>query len=164
MFSKAKNFKDEVSAQKIIDINNEPLARDFIEGTITREQIIKNKELSAQWQNLMMKAKKLGRGVKNYDETFWNQKREKIVLFGAREKFNQNPDLKHILMNTGDTSMVESSPYDKIWGIGLSEYDAKRTPPEKWPGLNLLGKVLDRLKTEFNNTLTPQVLKEKKKI
>lgn len=153
MFSKAKNFNDEVSAQKIIEINNDPLAKDFIEGKITREQIIKNRELSAQWQNLMMKAKKLGRGVQNYDEAFWNKRREKIVLFGAREKFNQNPDLKETLMNTGDTHMIEAAPRDSIWGIGLSEYDAKRTPPEQWPGLNLLGKVLNTLKAEFKNEL-----------
>ncbi len=151
MFSKAKNFNDEVSAQKIIEINNDPLAKDFIEGRISREQIVKDRDLSTQWQNLMMKAKKLGRGVQNYDDTFWNKRREKIVLFGAREKFNQNPDLKEILLSTGNNLMVEAAPRDSIWGIGLSEYDAKRTPPEQWPGQNLLGKVLDTLKSELKN-------------
>lgn len=153
MFSKAKNFNDEVSAQKIIDINNEPLAKDFIEGRITREDILKEKELSSQWQNLMMKAKKLGRGVQNYDEAFWESRRYKIVLFGAREKFKQNSDLKEILMATGDSKMIESNPYDKIWGIGLSANDAKKIDPSKWPGQNLLGKVLDTLKYEFQNEL-----------
>lgn len=153
MYSKAKNFGDEVSAQKIIDINNEPLAKGFIEGTVTREQIVKDKELSAQWQNLMMKAKKLGRGVQNYDEERWNQRRSKIVLFGARLKFTQNQDLKQILLDTGETTMVEASRFDPIWSCGLTEYDAKRTPPEQWPGLNLLGKVLDTLKAELKNEL-----------
>lgn len=105
----------------------------------------------------MMKAKKFGRGVQNYDEERWNQRRSKIVLFGAREKFNQNPDLKEILMKTGDTHMIEVAPRDSIWGIGLSEYDAKRTPPEQWPGLNLLGKVLDTLKAEFKNELVKKL-------
>lgn len=153
MFSKAKNFNDEVSAEKIIAINNEPLAQKFITGEISREEIIKDKELSAQWQTLMMKAKKLGRGVKNYDEFFWESRRYKIVLFGAREKFNQNEDLKQILINTGDTKMIESNPYDKVWACGLSEYDAKRIPIEKWPGRNLLGQILDELKLEFKNEL-----------
>ncbi len=149
MYSKAKNFHDEISAQKIIDINNEALAKDFIEGRVTREEIIGNKELSSQWQTLMMKAKKLGRGVQNYDEDFWNHRREKIVLFGAREKFKQNADLKEILINTGDSLMIEAAPRDLIWGIGLSESEAKNTHPEQWPGMNLLGKILDKLKSEF---------------
>ncbi len=153
MFSKAKNFNDEVSAQKIIEINNDPLAKDFIEGTISRTQIVKDRELSAQWQNLMMKAKKLGRGVQNYDEEFWENRRYKIVLFGAREKFKQNLDLKEILMATGDSRMIESNPYDSLWGVGLDEATAKITPPEQWPGTNLLGKILDTLKYEFKNEL-----------
>lgn len=153
MYSKAKNFNDELTAKKIISINNEPLAKDFIEGKISRKEIIQDKELSAQWQNLMMKAKKLGRGVQNYDDDFWNKRRTNIVLFGAREKFNQNPELKEILMNTGNTLMVEASPRDLIWGIGLSEYEAKKIPPEEWKGLNLLGKILDKLKLEFKNEL-----------
>ena len=154
MFSKAKNFNDEVSAEKIIGINNEPLAQKFINGEISREEITRDKELSAQWQTLMMKAKKLGRGVQNYDEEVWNRRRSKIVLFGARLKFTQNEDLKQILLATGDTTMVEASRFDPIWSCGLTEYDAKRTPPEQWPGLNLLGKVLDVLKLELKTELT----------
>lgn len=154
MYSKAKNFGDEVSAEKIIAINHEPLAQKFINGNISREEITKDKELSTQWQHLMMKAKKLGRGVQNYNEEVWNRRRSKIVLFGARLKFTQNEDLKQILLATGDTFMIEAAPRDSIWGIGLSEYDAKRTPPEKWPGLNLLGKVLDDLKAELKTELT----------
>jgi ribA/ribD-fused uncharacterized protein len=153
MYSKAKTFADEATAEKIIAINNEPLAKDFIDGKIYREDIVKDRELSAQWQNLMMKAKKLGRGVKNYDESIWNKRRIKVVLFGAMLKFTQNLDVKQILVNTGDTYMIEAAPRDSIWGIGLSEYDAKRTPPENWPGLNFLGKVLDEVKSEFKNEL-----------
>ena len=165
MFSKAKTFKDEVTAQKIIGLNNHPLAQDFINGTISRNEIIKDKDLSAKWQNIMMNAKKLGRGVQNYDDKVWTEKRSKIVLFGARLKFKQNEDLKEIILNTGNTKMVEVSPYDKIWGIGLSEFDAKRIQEVKWPGLNLLGKVLDTLKSELqlenflDNTQAPTLQK-----
>lgn len=153
MFSKAKTFKDEVTAQKIIDMNNQPLIKDFIEGRITREEIVKDKVLTDQWNKLMMKVKGFGREVKNYDDQVWTNRRAKVVLFGAREKFTQNTDLKQILLDTGNTYMVEASPYDKIWGIGLSAGDAKKTPENKWPGLNLLGKVLDTLKEEFKLTL-----------
>jgi len=153
MYSKAKTFGDEATAKKIIEINSEPLAQKFINGELGREDITKDRDLSAKWQTLMMKAKKLGRGVQNYDESVWNQRRSKIVLFGARLKFIQNLDLKQILVNTGDTYMVEASRFDPIWSCGLTEYDAKRTPPEQWPGLNLLGKVLDEVKSEFKNEL-----------
>ncbi|NCP98443.1 DUF1768 domain-containing protein [archaeon] len=153
MYSKAKIFGDEATAQKIIEINNEPLAQKFINGELSRYDITKDRDLSSQWQNLMMKAKKLGRGVQNYNEEIWNKRRSKIVLFGARLKFTQNLDLKQILVNTGDTYMVEASRFDPIWSCGLTEYDAKRTPPENWPGLNLLGKVLDEVKSEFKNEL-----------
>lgn len=149
MYSKAKTFGDEVTAQKIIEINNEPLAQKFITGELSRDDIVKNKELSAQWQNIMMQAKKLGRGVKNYNEEVWNQKRSKVVLFGARLKFTQNEDLKKILIDTGDKVMVEASKFDLIWSCGLNESDAKNTPSEKWPGHNLLGKVLDKVKSEL---------------
>lgn len=153
MFSKAKNFKDEEVANKILALNNDPLAKDFIEGNITRDGIVNNKELSEQWNKLMMRVKKLGREVKNYDDDIWSEKRVKVVLFGAREKFTQNEDLKQILLATEDTLMVEAAKHDKVWGIGLSEYDAKKIPPQNWPGLNLLGQVLDHLKTELRNNL-----------
>lgn len=151
MLSKAKNFKDEDMAKRILAINEHPLIKDFIDGVITRPEILAAH--ADEWNTLMMRIKKMGRDVKNYDEAFWVKKRLSVVLFGAREKFKQNRDLKELLMNTGDSHMVEASKWDRIWGIGLSESDAKRVSPDKWPGLNLLGKVLDRLKLEF----TPQI-------
>ncbi len=57
-------------------------------------------------------------------------------------KFSQNQELKTLLLSTGDSILVEASSYDKIWRIGLNEYDAKKTKIEDWPGENLLGKAL----------------------
>lgn len=158
MYSKAKNFQDEYSAQKILAVNQDQIAKDFLDGKISREDILNDKTLADQWNKLMMKVKKLGRGVQNYDEDYWESRRYKIVLFGVRLKFSQNLDLKEFLMATGDSKMIESSPYDKVWACGLSEYEAKKTPEEKWPGRNLLGKILDELKLEFKNELNNQNL------
>lgn len=157
MYSKAKNFKDEVSAAKILDINNNAIAKDFINNKITREQIVNNKAWSDDWNKMMINIKNLGRGVQNYDDVFWINKREKIVWFGARLKFSQNEDLKQILLNTGNTLMCEAAKHDKIWGCGMSLYDAKKTDPKKWPGLNLLGKVLDEVKDELQTNLVDAV-------
>lgn len=153
MFSKAKNFKDEEVAKKILNLNNNPLAQSFLKGEVSRLDIVNDKEMSAQWNKLMMSIKRLGREVSNYNDEFWSKKRKSVVLFGAREKFKQNEDLKQVLINTGISKMVECSPYDKVWACGLTEYEAKKTPEDKWPGLNLLGNLLDQLKLEFNNEL-----------
>lgn len=94
----------------------------------------------------------LGRKVKNFDGEVWNKNCIDIVSYGCYLKFSQNKNLKEFLLSTGDKLLVESSPYDKIWGIGLGENKAKRMKPEEWPGKNYLGKCLmsvrEKLKKE----------------
>lgn len=145
MYSKAKNFNDDASAEKILELNQDPLAKKFLNGELSREYIIKDKSLSDQWNKLMMKVKKLGRGVQNYDEVYWESRRYKIVLFGVRLKFTQNPDLKDILIATGDSKMIESSPYDKL---STMEPILQKLKEE------FLGKILDELKLEFKNEIS----------
>ena len=96
------------------------------------------------------KCKSLGRKVKGFDEKTWCEHREQIVYNGNLLKFSQNPDLKKILLDTGDKIIVEASPYDKIWGIGIRENNPNATNPAKWRGLNLLGKALSKVRTELN--------------
>lgn len=87
-------------------------------------------------------AKKLGRGVLNFDVEVWKEKCFEVVTKGNVHKFDQNPDLKTYLLNTGERVLVEASPYDQIWGIGLAAEDPKVEHPEQWNGLNLLGFAL----------------------
>lgn len=87
-------------------------------------------------------AKELGRQVKNFDEKLWNEKRLDIVINGNLGKFNQNPALKAYLLSTDDKILVEASPVDKIWGVGLTKDNNKITNPTTWQGLNLLGFAL----------------------
>jgi ribA/ribD-fused uncharacterized protein len=86
--------------------------------------------------------KALGRLVKNFNEIAWDDVKFEIVLKGNVLKFSQNLDLKEILAETHKKILVEASPYDKVWGIGLNESTASSTPESKWPGKNLLGKAL----------------------
>lgn len=57
-------------------------------------------------------------------------------------KFSQNENLKQQLIDTGSRIIAEASPYDKIWGIGLSEDNPMALDSTKWIGQNLLGEVL----------------------
>ena len=86
--------------------------------------------------------KRLGRLVKGFDERIWNENKYEIVKRGNLLKFSQNSELRKILIDTGDKILVEASPVDTIWGIGLSEVDPRRKDVRSWRGQNLLGFAL----------------------
>ncbi len=85
------------------------------------------------------KAKHLGRTIENFSENLWKEKRFDIVVAGNMAKFSQNSELGEFLLNTGSRVLVEASPRDRIWGIGLAEDDPGAGNPNLWKGLNLLG-------------------------
>ena len=87
-------------------------------------------------------AKKLGRKVRKFEQVVWEKNRYEIVLEASVLKFGQNEDLKEYLLKTGDRILVEASPYDKIWGIGLTKDAPNVHDPYTWDGLNLLGFAL----------------------
>ena len=84
----------------------------------------------------------MGRDVKGFDDETWSRHRFEIVVRGNEAKFGQNEDLKAFLLSTGEDILVEASPVDRIWGIGLAEDDPCATNPAQWQGLNLLGFAL----------------------
>ena len=90
--------------------------------------------------------KALGRKVKNFSMSKWNEHCLQIAFRGNHAKFTQNKYLYRQLMNTGTTILVEASQFDPIWGIGLNEEDAKKTPDTQWPGSNWLGLTLTNLR------------------
>ncbi len=87
-------------------------------------------------------AKRLGRQVKNWDEAAWVGVRLDIVIQGSFHKFYQNKELGDYLLSTGAATLVEASPADKIWGIGMKSDDPRALNPRLWDGLNLLGMAL----------------------
>lgn len=91
-------------------------------------------------------AKALGRKVIGFDEKVWLSNRFSIVTRANQEKFKQNPELAEFLLNTGAKILVEASPVDAIWGIGLAQDDARARDANLWPGLNLLGFSLMRVR------------------
>jgi ribA/ribD-fused uncharacterized protein len=100
----------------------------------------------------MKTIKDLGRKVKGFSEDIWADKRFQIVYDGNLAKFIQNLEIKDFLLSTGDKIIVEASPYDKIWGIGMSEIDPHIENVNKWKGLNLLGFALMKVRSEIKKT------------
>lgn len=116
MFSKAKLFGDHLVAERVLATANPKMQ------------------------------KSLGRTVVPFDQETWDAKSLNIVAVGCREKFAQNQSLLHALLHallrTGDRVLVEASPYDREWGIGLAEDSPLVEFPEKWLGKNMLGQSL----------------------
>lgn len=112
MFKKAELFEDEVTLKKILTLNNP-------------------KEI-----------KSLGRRIKGFDQKVWDQRKYAIVLEGSLLKFTQNDVLKDFLVNTSDSVIVEASPYDNIWGIGMKADNENVYNPNCWKGTNFLGFAL----------------------
>ncbi|SFM37159.1 NADAR family protein [Marinobacter zhejiangensis] len=94
-------------------------------------------------------AKAIGREVRGFSQTIWDDNRFDIVVNANLAKFAQNTDLKAFLLGTGSRVLVEASPVDRIWGIGLAQDNPAAQNPNTWKGLNLLGfalmEVRDRL-------------------
>ncbi|NDU77178.1 DUF1768 domain-containing protein [Actinomadura sp. DSM 109109] len=87
-------------------------------------------------------AKDLGRRVRDFDERTWRANRVTIVTRGSEAKFSQNGELRDYLLRTGDRILVEASPLDRVWGIGLAADDPRAERPASWKGENLLGFAL----------------------
>ncbi|SHL46515.1 NADAR family protein [Actinacidiphila paucisporea] len=97
-------------------------------------------------------AKDVGRSVRGFDDAVWCRERFALVAEGSRHKFEQHRDLRRFLLATGGRVLVEASPLDRVWGIGLAADDERADDPARWKGLNLLGFALmdarDRLAAE----------------
>ena len=112
MYHKALLFKDYSAAKKVLTSNNPG------------------------------EAKAIGRQVIGFEQQQWNARCFDIVVSGNIAKFSQHKELKTFLINTGNRIIVEASPVDRIWGIGLAKDDPGCENPYLWKGANLLGFAL----------------------
>lgn len=91
--------------------------------------------------------KELGRLVKDFrEDSDWACARVEIMYEVCLHKFMQNEKMKQTLLATNFLLLVEASPYDKLWGIGLAPDDPAAGDMMKWRGTNLLGVVLMRVR------------------
>ncbi|ULL13877.1 DUF1768 domain-containing protein [Paenibacillus sp. H1-7] len=119
MYKKAMLFDDKASANKIL------------RAKTPREQ------------------KQLGRMVQHFDKRKWESHCKQFVYEGNYAKFTQNPELLDSLLATKGTTLVEASPTDRIWGVGLLESDPKINNRRTWQGKNWLGEILTRLREDL---------------
>ncbi|KOV78133.1 hypothetical protein ADL03_40630 [Nocardia sp. NRRL S-836] len=95
-------------------------------------------------------AKALGREVSGFSDDPWVAARMEIVVTGNLAKFGQNPPLSSFLLGTGSRVLVEASPLDRVWGIGLAADDPLAQNPSSWRGLNLLGEALMEVRSRLS--------------
>lgn len=88
------------------------------------------------------KQKFLGREVRGFDQATWMRECESIMIPGLVSKFTQDTYSLNVMLDSVGTVLVEASPTDRIWGIGMSADDPRATDPTRWQGMNLLGTVL----------------------
>jgi ribA/ribD-fused uncharacterized protein len=97
--------------------------------------------------------KRLGREVKGFKLREWDVVRERLMKRALLAKFSQNANLRRALVRSGTQILVEGSPYDPVWGSGLSLWHPDAAYPSRWPGANKLGQLLmavrDDLREEF---------------
>lgn len=94
-------------------------------------------------------AKALGRRVAGFEDDLWSAKRVDIVTKGSVAKFGSSPELEAYLVGSSERVLVEASPTDLIWGIGLAADNTDAMSPSSWPGQNLLGLALMRARAEL---------------
>jgi ribA/ribD-fused uncharacterized protein len=87
-------------------------------------------------------AKAAGRTVRDFDDAVWDRERFEIVVHGNTHKFAAHPAMREFLLRTGSRVLVEASPRDRVWGIGMGARNENAENPAAWRGLNLLGFAL----------------------
>lgn len=98
-------------------------------------------------------AKALGRTVRGFDEAVWSAERETIVTDVSTAKFSSDPMLRDYLVSTRDRVLVEASPTDRIWGVGMAADHPDIDKPSRWRGLNLLGFALMRARHQLTEAV-----------
>ena len=87
-------------------------------------------------------AKAVGREVRGYNDAAWEAARFPAVVRGNVAKFGQSEELRAFLLGTGERILVEASPRDRVWGIGMGASNPDARDPSRWRGRNLLGFAL----------------------
>jgi len=96
-------------------------------------------------------SKKLGREVSNWNQKLWDENIENIALYVLTVKFTSFPQFKQLLVKTKNAILVEASPHDRIWGIGMKYNDSNIRNPDRWKGQNILGFTLMKVRENISH-------------
>ena len=96
-----------------------------------------------------VRQKSLGRNVKNCNMTIWKEKVPEVMFPILMEKFKQNEGPRRILLNTGSRRLGEATT-ERYWGVGMKLADKNVLNVEKWSGENIVGNLLEKVRTELN--------------
>lgn len=88
--------------------------------------------------------KQLGRNIIGFHKKAWRKVCLHVMYTGLKAKFDQNPNLKKQLIDTGTAILVEASPTDYYWGAGANKVTVMNE--KKWPGQNHMGELLMKLR------------------
>lgn len=103
-------------------------------------------------QNLaQFEIKKLGRQVQNFKQETWDKHKYHFMYVALLTKAEQTPEFTTTLQNTKNTLIVEASPRDTIWGIGIKASDPRIETPANWLGENALGTLLMMVRDDLPN-------------
>lgn len=108
----------------------------------TAERIMKAKTPAEQ--------KRLGRQVAGFDPAVWDRECIGIVARNNVAKFSQDPGLLDLILSTGDLTLVECSPTDRVWGIGRGLDWHRLADSGTWRGENRLGQALVLARQELS--------------
>ena len=92
--------------------------------------------------------KLIARDTVGYDERRWKEVAYQECYNGLFAKFEQNPSLKQVLLQTGEKTIVESS-YDRLWGTGIPLNDPACLDKTKWHNPGILGVILMDIRTKL---------------
>lgn len=134
MYLKAKHFKDEETAVKIVKTDKKTYAQP-----------------DGRWRAV----KRLGRRVKNYTDKEWAKHNRKAMATALKQKALYDEEFKRVLLDPQYAGMtfVEASEHDPIWGIGIDANTAMREGKAGWKGHNFLGRALTDLRDELRPDL-----------
>jgi len=93
--------------------------------------------------------KATGRTVRGFNKELWEQNAKLYVYRANFAKFTQIPEALKWLMGTAGTTLVEASPWDKIWGIGLGAGDPLAKDRSTWQGTNWLGEIVTLVRDDI---------------
>ena len=102
--------------------------------------------------------KAAGRTVRGFVKEIWEQNAKLYVYRANFAKFMQNQEALTWLMTTRGTTLVEASPWDKIWGIGLDGNDPRAQDRSTWQGTNWLGEIVTHVREDIATMLERMAL------